>query len=111
MTTSRQTTRVLCVFGTRPEVIKMAPVIRALEAAGSTFDVRLCATAQHRDLLDPLLTLFGLTPDHDLDLMRPGQTLPDLTGLLFQRLGHVMAVERPDWVLVQGDNTALSMVT
>jgi UDP-N-acetylglucosamine 2-epimerase (non-hydrolysing) len=105
MTTPRPGRKVLCVFGTRPEVIKMAPVVRALAASAHPFDVRLCATAQHRDLLDPLLTLFGLTPNHDLDLMRPGQTLHELTGLLFQRLGHVMSVERPDWVLVQGDTT------
>jgi len=106
MTASPGKTRILCVFGTRPEVIKMAPVIRALAHATPPLTVSLCATAQHRDLLDPLLDLFALTPHHDLDLMRPGQTLHELTGLLFQRLGSVMAAERPDWVLVQGDTTS-----
>jgi UDP-N-acetylglucosamine 2-epimerase (non-hydrolysing) len=84
----------------------MAPVIRALRAADPPLTVRLCATAQHRDLLDPLLDLFALTPDHDLDLMRPGQTLHELTAALFLGLGEVMQAERPDWVLVQGDTTS-----
>jgi UDP-N-acetylglucosamine 2-epimerase (non-hydrolysing) len=100
------TRKVLFVFGTRPELIKLAPVIRAVQDAPSSFTVKLCATAQHRDLLDPLLALFGLAPDHDLDLMRPGQTLPDLTAALFERLGAVMRLERPDWVIVQGDTTS-----
>ena len=83
----------------------MAPVVAALEAARRA-TVRLCTTAQHRDLLDPLLDLFGLQPHHDLDLMRPGQTLHELTARLFAGLGEVMAADRPDWVLVQGDTTS-----
>lgn len=97
--------KVLSVFGTRPELIKLAPVLRAFRAAGDAFDVRVCVTAQHRDLLDPLLAFFGVTPDHDLDLMRPDQSLSDITARMIAGLAPVMAREQPDWVLVQGDTT------
>ncbi|MCC7008867.1 MAG: UDP-N-acetylglucosamine 2-epimerase (non-hydrolyzing) [Acidobacteria bacterium] len=97
--------KVLVVFGTRPEAIKLAPVIRAL-AAAEWCEPRICVTAQHRDLLDPLLDLFGIAPDHDLDVMRPNQALAGLTARLCGALDDVMAVEQPAWVVVQGDTTS-----
>lgn len=102
---SQPPTKVLCVLGTRPEAIKLAPVVRAIRASDH-FRVRLCVTAQHRDLLDPLLKHFDLRPDHDLNLMRPDQTLPELTAAMFGALAPVVAQERPDWVLIQGDTTS-----
>ncbi len=96
--------RVLTILGTRPEAIKMAPVVRALEAAEG-FDSRLCVTAQHRGMLDQALELFELVPDHDLDLMRDRQTLPSLTARALTGLSRVLDNERPDIVLVQGDTT------
>lgn len=97
-------TKMLVVFGTRPEAIKLFPVIRALQAeAGIT--VRICVTGQHRGLLDQVLTVAGLVPDIDLDLMEPGQSLDRLTARLVEALGAVLDRERPDRVLVQGDTT------
>lgn len=100
--------KILVVFGTRPEAIKLFPVINAL-AATPGIDVRTCVTAQHRGLLDQVMVIAGLTPDIDLDLMEPGQTLDRLTAKLLTGLGDVMDAERPDRVLVQGD-TATAMV-
>lgn len=100
--------RVLLIFGTRPEAIKLFPVVRALAAAPG-LDVRTCVTAQHRGLLDQVLAIAGLTPDIDLDLMEPGQALEQLTARLLTGLGKVMDEERPDRVIVQGD-TATAMV-
>ncbi|MEG3179134.1 non-hydrolyzing UDP-N-acetylglucosamine 2-epimerase [Sphingomonas sp. LT1P40] len=100
--------KILVIFGTRPEAIKLFPVIRALaETQGLT--VRTCVTAQHRGLLDQVLSIAGLTPDIDLDLMEPGQSLDRLTARLLTGLGEVMDAEKPDRVLVQGD-TATAMV-
>ncbi len=98
------TLRVLSVFGTRPEAIKMAPVVRAV-AATPGLEGRVCVTAQHRDMLDPVLDLFAIHPDHDLDLMRPGQDLTDLTARVLLGVRDVLAVEKPDVVLVHGDTT------
>ena len=95
---------ILVVFGTRPEAIKLFPVVRAL-AATPGLTVRTCVTAQHRGLLDQVLGVAGLTPDIDLDLMEPGQALDRLTARLLVALGEVMDRERPDWVVVQGDTT------
>ena len=95
--------KLLIVFGTRPEAIKLFPVVRALEAAGQ--EVRTCITAQHRGLLDQVMAIAGLTADIDLDLMTPGQTLDALTARLVVGLGEVMDRERPDRVIVQGDTT------
>ena len=94
---------VLIVFGTRPEAIKLFPVVRALVAAGLT--VRTCVTAQHRGLLDQVLAIAGLVPDSDLDLMEPDQTLDRLTARLLTGLGEVMDREQPARVIVQGDTT------
>jgi UDP-N-acetylglucosamine 2-epimerase (non-hydrolysing) len=101
--------RILCVFGTRPEAIKMAPVVRALRARPETFAVRTCATAQHREMLDQALDPFGIRPDIDLDLMRPEQSLSALGARVLQGMDPVLVGERPDWVLVQGDTTTVMM--
>ena len=100
------TKKILCTVGTRPEAIKMAPVIRALQA-DPDFDCRVLATAQHRQMLDQVLEVFGITPDIDLDIMQPGQTLTGLTGRLLIRLEEVLAAERPDAILAQGDTTTV----
>ena len=102
--------RVLTVFGTRPEAIKMAPLVRAL-ADDPRFDARLCVTAQHRDMLDQALRLFALRPDDDLDLMRPGQSLHALTARMIEGLEPVLRVHRPDVVLVHGDTTTCLAAT
>jgi UDP-N-acetylglucosamine 2-epimerase (non-hydrolysing) len=99
--------KVLVIFGTRPEAIKLFPVIRALAATGG-LRVVTCVTAQHRGLLDQVLSIAGLRPDIDLDLMEPGQTLDRLTARLLTGLGEVMDAELPDRVIVQGD-TATAM--
>jgi UDP-N-acetylglucosamine 2-epimerase (non-hydrolysing) len=96
--------KVLSVFGTRPEAIKMAPVIRALEAAGG-IQSRICVTAQHREMLDSVLEAFDISVDHDLDLMRPGQDLYDLTSKVLGGLRPILIREAPDHVLVHGDTT------
>ncbi|WP_375398810.1 non-hydrolyzing UDP-N-acetylglucosamine 2-epimerase [uncultured Sphingomonas sp.] len=98
--------KTLVIFGTRPEAIKLFPVVRALAAGGGI--VRTCVTAQHRGMLDQVLAIAGITPDIDLDLMEPGQTLDRLTARLLTGLGEVMDAERPDRVIVQGD-TATAM--
>lgn len=99
--------KVMVVFGTRPEAIKLFPVVRALAATGR-IDVRTCVTAQHRGLLDQVLSIAELRPDRDLDLMEPGQSLDRLTARLLTGLGEAMDAEKPDRVLVQGD-TATAM--
>ena len=96
--------RVLSVFGTRPEAIKMAPVVRALSAEPG-IDSRVCVTAQHREMLDQVLELFQISPDHDLNVMRRGQDLADITQAVLVRLGDVLDLERPDRILVHGDTT------
>jgi UDP-N-acetylglucosamine 2-epimerase (non-hydrolysing) len=97
--------RVMVLYGTRPELIKMAPVVRELRRLPEHFAPILCTTAQHRDMLDPLEEIFALRPDHDLDLMRADQGLNDLAARAFGALDAVLAEERPDVVLVQGDTT------
>jgi UDP-N-acetylglucosamine 2-epimerase (non-hydrolysing) len=96
--------RVLSVFGTRPEAIKMAPVVKALAAADG-IEARVCVTGQHREMLDQVLSLFRITPDYDLALMRPGQTLGDVTSAVLSGLDGVLADFGPDIVLVHGDTT------
>jgi len=99
--------RILTVFGTRPEAIKLFPLVHAL-AADPRFESRVCVSAQHRAMLDQVLTVVGVAPDHDLDVMQPDQSLDALTAALLTGLGMVMDQERPDWVVVQGD-TATAM--
>lgn len=96
--------KLLIVMGTRPEAIKMAPVYGRLKN-DTRFDVRCCVTAQHRGMLDQVLELFGIKPEHDLDLMSPGQDLTDVTIRVLDGLRRVLKEERPDWVLVHGDTT------
>ncbi len=99
--------KVLSIFGTRPEAIKMAPVIKALEKHPDNIVSRVCVTAQHREMLDQVLDLFQITPDYDLNLMQPNQSLAALTARIFTELDPVIAQEQPDWVLVQGDTTTV----
>ncbi|OOE88709.1 non-hydrolyzing UDP-N-acetylglucosamine 2-epimerase [Salinivibrio sp. AR640] len=94
--------KVLTVFGTRPEAIKIAPVVHAL-AADARFEAKCCVTAQHREMLDQVLELFEITPDYDLNLMRAGQTLNDVTARIIQELKPVLQEFKPDVVLVHGD--------
>lgn len=101
--------KILCVVGTRPEAIKMAPVIIALKKM-ACFDVRVLATAQHRHLLDQVMHVFGINSDIDLNIMRPNQTLTTLTARLLLELEHVLEQERPDAVLAQGDTTTVMAV-
>jgi UDP-N-acetylglucosamine 2-epimerase (non-hydrolysing) len=96
--------KILVIFGTRPEAIKLAPVILHLRQRPG-FEVRTCATAQHRDLLDQVLAVFRIQPDHDLNLMQPGQSLAQSSARILAALEAVLAQERPDMVLVQGDTT------
>ena len=99
--------KVLSIFGTRPEAIKMAPVVKELEKQPDQFQSVVCVTAQHREMLDQVMDLFDIKPDHDLDLMRPGQSLSGLTSRVFTALDPIFEVEKPDWVLVQGDTTTV----
>jgi len=96
--------RVLSVFGTQPEAIKMAPVIGALKSAPG-IEARVCVTAQHREMLDQVLELFHIRPDHDLDIMRAGQDLDHITQAVLLGMGEVLDAEAPDRVLVHGDTT------
>ena len=96
--------KVLTVFGTRPEAIKMAPLVKAL-AEDEDVDAKVCVTAQHRQMLDQVLDLFEIVPEFDLDLMREGQTLGDLTSGILQSIGKVYDRWQPDAVLVHGDTT------
>ena len=98
--------KILTVFGTRPEAIKLFPLVHAL-AADKRFDSRVCISAQHREMLDQVLEIAGIVPDHDLDLMTPGQTLDALTARALVEIGRVLDAERPDWVVVQGDTTTV----
>lgn len=101
--------KILCVVGTRPEAIKMAPVILALQKEPWA-QVRVLATAQHRQLLDQVNQFFGIEPDIDLDIMRPSQTLTTLTARLLLDIDDVLQAEKPDVVLVQGDTTTVMTV-
>lgn len=96
--------RVLTIFGTRPEAIKMAPVVKALKN-DVFFDSKVCVTAQHREMLDQVLSLFEIEPDYDLNIMKPDQSLTDLTSRLLIAIELVISEWRPDIVLVHGDTT------
>jgi UDP-N-acetylglucosamine 2-epimerase (non-hydrolysing) len=96
--------KVMVVFGTRPEAIKMAPVVEALRQMPG-IDVRVAVTAQHRQMLDRVLDLFGIVPDEDLDVMAPGQQLPDLFARILTGMADVLQRHRPDLVLVHGDTS------
>ena len=94
--------KTLCIFGTRPEAIKMAPLVLAL-AADDRFEAKVCVTGQHREMLDQVLGLFAITPDFDLNIMKPGQDLTDVTTAILQGLKPVLSEFKPDIVLVHGD--------
>ena len=104
--TTLTTLRVLSIFGTRPEAVKMAPVLKAL-AQNTGIESHVCVTAQHRQMLDQVLNLFGIQPDIDLNLMRPNQSLADLTAAIFTNLDPILEKVNPDWILVQGDTTTV----
>ncbi len=97
--------KILTVFGTRPEAIKLAPVIKELERRPEGFDSKVCVTGQHRELLAQMLDLFDIRPDYDLAIMRPDQSPNDVTVAVLAGLGEVLRTARPDWVVVQGDTT------
>ncbi len=98
--------RVLVLFGTRPEAIKLCPVIRELQSRPDDFEVRVCVTAQHREMLDSVLSVFEVTPDVDLDMMQPGQSLTASTARILAGLEQVMLDFMPELVVVQGDTTS-----
>ena len=97
--------KILLVFGTRPEAIKMAPLVKALQKDTEHFETRVCVTAQHRQMLDPVLEVFGITPEYDLNIMAPNQDLYDITAKVLLGLREVLKDFRPDTVLVHGDTT------
>ncbi len=97
--------KIMLVFGTRPEAIKMAPLCHALKARPDEFETLVCVTAQHRQMLDQVLKVFDLSPDIDLNLMRPGQDLFDVTGSVLRGMRDVLRANRPDALLVHGDTT------
>jgi len=99
------TLRVLSVFGTRPEAIKMSPVVKRLIEALGRDNAPVCVTGQHREMLDQVLGTFGIEPAHDLNLMREEQSLAYVASETVRRVDAVLASEKPDWVLVQGDTT------
>ncbi|MEN6411065.1 MAG: UDP-N-acetylglucosamine 2-epimerase (non-hydrolyzing) [Anaerolineaceae bacterium] len=98
--------RVLSIFGTRPEAVKMAPVVQKLATTPGIVS-RVCVTGQHREMLDQVLNLFDITPDADLNLMRPDQSLAQLTASILTHLDPILEKEQPDWILVQGDTTTV----
>jgi len=98
--------KILSVFGTRPEAVKMAPVVQRL-AQTPEVDSRVCVTAQHRQMLDQVLNLFDIQPDYDLNLMHEDQSLAELSAAIFTHLDPVFVDYQPDWVLVQGDTTTV----
>src|SRR4030065_1239839 len=98
--------RVLSIFGTRPEAVKMAPVVLQL-AKTPGIDSQVCVTAQHRQMLDQVLEMFKITPDFDLDLMQPHQSLAQITAAIFTHLDPVLKSLQPDWILAQGDTTTV----
>ena len=97
--------RVLTIIGTRPEGIKLAPVVLEMQRRNDVFDSKVCVTAQHREMLDQPLALFGVKPDYDLDIMSKGQTLAQVTSRAIEGLDHVVSKEKPDVIIVQGDTT------
>jgi UDP-N-acetylglucosamine 2-epimerase (non-hydrolysing) len=100
--------KILLCFGTRPEAVKMAPLYQELKK--NNFEVKVCVTAQHREMLDQVLVFFEITPDYDLDLMQPNQTLNGLSANILFKIDEVLTAVQPDLVFVHGDTTTSSMV-
>ncbi len=101
--------KILIVFGTRPEAIKMAPVVKEFEKDKENFNTKVCVTAQHREMLDQVLDIFEITPDYDLNIMKAGQDLNDISARVLIELRPVLKEFKPDVVLVHGDTTTSSM--
>ena len=99
--------KILSIIGTRPEAIKMAPVVKELERHPDRIVSRVCVTAQHRQMLDQVLSLFAIAPDHDLNVMAAGQSPTQVAAVVLTKLEPVLKAEQPDWVLVQGDTTTV----
>lgn len=97
--------RVLLVFGTRPEAIKMAPLVKAFNSDSDSFETLVCVTGQHREMLDQVLSLFDIVPDYDLNVMHPGQNLYDVTTAVLNGMGEIIRHVRPNLILVHGDTT------
>ena len=95
----------LIIFGTRPEAIKMAPLVKEFQKNTIDFETKVCVTAQHREMLDQVLSFFDITPDYDLDLMKPNQNLYSLTGDIINGLKPILEDFQPDYVYVHGDTT------
>nr|WP_298925270.1 UDP-N-acetylglucosamine 2-epimerase (non-hydrolyzing) [uncultured Erythrobacter sp.] len=110
MSEGRTRPKIMVTFGTRPEAIKMFPVVQALRDA-NRFDVCVAVTAQHREMLDQVMNIAGITPDIDLDLMQPGQSLDALSARIITRFGEALDAEKPDRVLVHGDTLTTMMAT
>ena len=102
--------KILSVFGTRPEAVKMAPVVKLLQKTAG-IESKVCVTAQHRQMLDQVLNLFEIQPDYDLDLMRDNQSLAQLSASIFTHLDPVLEDFKPDWVLAQGDTTTVAITS
>lgn len=102
--------KILIVFGTRPEAIKMAPLVKAFKDQENDFDTKVCVTAQHREMLDQVLSFFKISPDFDLDLMKPGQNLYSITAAIIEGMKPVLEEFNPDYVFVHGD-TSTTMAT
>ncbi len=97
--------RVMTIFGTRPEAIKMAPIILEMNQRKSEFEAITVVTAQHREMLDQVLEIFKITPDYDLNIMKPNQTLSEITGRVLNKLDTIIQEVKPDVILVHGDTT------
>ena len=97
--------KILLIFGTRPESIKMAPLAKEFQKSKDFFDTKVCVTAQHREMLDQVLGFFNIKADYDLDLMKPSQNLYELTALIIKSLKPVLEDFSPDYVFVHGDTT------
>src|SRR3989338_10440877 len=97
--------KILTVFGTRPEVIKMAPIINEFKKYKGKIICRTCVTGQHRQMIDPLLGIFSLKADYDLNIMRENQTLRHITTSVLDKMERTIKKERPDYLMVQGDTT------
>ena len=106
---NRHMKKILIVFGTRPEAIKMAPVVKAFQADKVNFETKVCVTAQHREMLDQVLSIFDIQPEYDLNLMKAGQDLSDISARVLLELRPVLKEFKPDVVLVHGDTTTSSM--
>ena len=97
--------KVMTIFGTRPEAIKMAPLVKELQKFPDRFETVVCVTAQHRQMLDQVLQIFGIVPDYDLDIMQAGQDLYDVTARVLVGMREVLKSAKPDVVLVHGDTS------